>query len=96
MFITSGPGCSVIIGHKVKLIVSSHNIILSKQPVQVYTNQNLHIFKAGNKRFINEIRPNWLDKLREHVISGINMENLYKFVFVLSVKNFICQKYVVF
>ena len=47
-------------------------------------------------RFINKIRPNRLDTVSEHVISGINMRNKYKFVFVLCAKNFVCQKYVVF
>ena len=54
--------------------------------------ESLAYFKSRHYlRFINEIRPNQLDTVREHVISGINMRNRYKFVFVLCAKNFACQ-----
>ena len=46
--------------------------------------------------FINKIRPNRLDTVREHVISGINMKNQYKIVLVRFAINFVCQKYVIF
>ena len=54
---------------------------------------HLHIFMSRQYlSFIYEIRPNQLDTVREHVISGINIRNIYKFVFVPCAKNFACQK----
>ena len=44
---------------------------------------------------INEIHPNRLDTIREHVVSGKNMKkSINKIAFVLSAKHFACQKYV--
>ena len=41
--------------------------------------------------FINEIRPNRLDTLIEHVISEINIKNRYKIALILCAKHFACQ-----
>ena len=48
---------------------------------------HLNFFQSRQKsKFINEIRPNRLETVREHVISGINMKNWYKIVRVLYAK----------
>ena len=61
------------------------------------SNKSLAFFQSRQQsRFIKEIRPNRLDAVKKHVISGINMKNRYKIVLLLCAKYFAFQKYVVF